>query len=232
MARVLVLFDVDGTLLLTGGASSRCIERAAVRVLGERLKWGPVTVGTTDPQIFQELAQRCGIEQAADHLEQYRETYLAELEAELNRVRAEVKVLPGVRERLAELSQRADVMVGLLTGNYRRAVELKLAAAGLDAASFALGAFAEDGPDRPALVAAARRAHAMLTGQAIAAGRIILVGDTPRDIACAHATGCRVLAVATGHYSLPQLAAQHPDAAVATLEDRAALDRLIAAAGS
>jgi phosphoglycolate phosphatase len=227
MRRALVLFDVDGTLLISGGATSRCIHRAARRVLGERYREGTITAGRLDPEIFADLARQCGVEDAASNLEPYKQLYLTELESELQRVIAEVKVLPGVREVLAELSGREDVVLGLLTGNFGRAVELKLSAAGLDAAQFRILAVAEDGRRRADLVGHARRRFEEVFGEPIAPRQVIIVGDTPRDISCAREAGCRVVAVATGRYSLAELEAEGPDAAVRTLEDREALLRLI-----
>lgn len=215
----LVLFDVDGTLLVTGGATSRCIRRACERVLGERFRWTKVTPGRLDPQLFADLAAGCGIERASEKLDEYKAAYLSELQAELACRRDDVKVLPGVHELLKELQVRDDVVIGLLTGNFRRAVELKLEAAGLERGQFPIGAFAEDGNERCDLVTAALRQFEQLTGAALPADRVILVGDTPQDIACARRAGCRVLSVSTGHYSLDDLKREKPDAAVATLED-------------
>src|SRR5690606_6258445 len=84
---------------------------------------------------------------------------------------------------------------------------------------FKVGAFAEDGQQRSDLVSAAMRKYERLTGAAMTPDRVILIGDTPRDIECARQSGCRVLAVATGHYSLASLRSDDPDAAVATPED-------------
>jgi phosphoglycolate phosphatase-like HAD superfamily hydrolase len=228
MPRTLVLFDVDGTLLITGGASSRSIRRAAGKLLGDRFQWRPVTVGLLDPQIFLELASLCGIEDADRHLDAYKDLYLAELEAELPSAETYVKVLPGMRELVDELSKRPDVIVGLLTGNYRRAVELKLKAAGLDKDVFRVGAFAEDGRERSDLVAVAiERAGHRGTGQIDDGRQVILVGDTPRDISCARQAGCRVLAVASGQYSVEQLAQHGPDRVVRDLSDPAPLYEMI-----
>lgn len=219
----LVLFDVDGTLLLTGGAGSRCIRRACVRVFGETFAWNPVTAGRLDQQIYLDLATACGIDGAADRFDEFKSTYLAELQAELARRRDDVTVMPGVRALLESLGQREDVAVGLLTGNFHRAVELKLAAAGLEMEQFVVGAYAEDGDERHDLVPVAMRRFEERTGHTLSPDRVVLIGDTPRDIECARAAGSRVLAVATGHYSLEALRAENPDAAVATLENAATL---------
>ena len=219
----LILFDVDGTLLLTGGAGSRCIRWACLRVLGEEFEWNPVVAGRLDQRIYLDLAAACGIAGAGEKFDEYKAVYLAELQAELSQRRDDVTIMPGVRELLAELDARADVVVGLLTGNFQRATELKLSAARLDQSLFKVGAFAEDGDERSDLVPVAMRKYERLTGEVMTPDRVILIGDTPRDIECACQAGCRVLAVATGHYSLEALQAENPDAAVATLEDAAPL---------
>ncbi|MCC6240695.1 MAG: HAD hydrolase-like protein [Phycisphaerales bacterium] len=229
---VVILFDIDGTLLITGGASSRCIERAARKVLGEQLRWSPVTEGTTDPQIMLELASHNDIAGAEAHLDRYRQVYLQELEQELQNVRDQVVVLPGVRALLTKLAHRQDVIVGLLTGNYQQAAQMKLAVAGLDQAMFKVAAYAEDGAQRSALVATALAQAQQLTGQTIEAAQTILIGDTPRDIACARANGCLVLSVATGRYSLTQLQELKPDVAVVNLDDQQPLEQLIAVAAA
>lgn len=226
MSMTLVLFDVDGTLLRSGGATTRCIRRAAERVLGDRLVWGEIAVGTLDQEIFCAIAAASGMD-GPSLLDEYKRIYLDELAAELNRCRADVHLLPGVLELLDRLRERAEVVCGLLTGNFRRAVELKLDAAGLDISRFAVGAFAEDGACRAELVPAALGACQAKLGLPIPANQVILVGDTPRDIQCAREAGCRVLSVATGRYSLEELQAQSPDAAVADLRDPRPLEDLI-----
>jgi phosphoglycolate phosphatase-like HAD superfamily hydrolase len=218
-APALVLFDVDGTLLLTGGATTRCIWRAAEATFGRTLDRCQLTAGQLDQQLFMSLAAQCGIPNARAHLERYKTRYLVELEAELTRTRDQLRGLPGVVELLEALARmHAKVVTGLLTGNFRAATMLKLRAAGLERFSFPISAFAEDGEQRTDLVVSALR---WFSGkfEGAAPANVILVGDTPRDIETARQTGCRVLAVATGVYSLAQLQAERPDAAVADLSD-------------
>src|SRR4029077_892644 len=137
MPRVLLLFDVDGTLLITGGPPPRCIWRAAEATFGRTLPRCPLTAGHLDPQLFVSLASHCGIENAIEHLEQYKDRYLSELEAELLRGRDQVKVMPGIVELLEHLSQNpGNIIAGLLTGNFREATMLKLRASGLDRFQF------------------------------------------------------------------------------------------------
>ncbi len=222
---VMILFDVDGTLLLTGGATRRCIRRAAERVLGPKFRWTEITAGELDPQIFRGLAERCGIRGVAEKQAAYTVAYLAELEAELKRCKADVMVLPGIRALLDALLRRENVTMGLLTGNFQRAVELKLQAADIDPTRFTVGAFAEDGQQRSDLVHTAIRRFQERYRRTVSAQEVILVGDTPRDIACARAAGCRILAVATGQYSVTDLAGA--DRVVADLSDPTALYSMI-----
>jgi phosphoglycolate phosphatase-like HAD superfamily hydrolase len=211
----MILFDVDGTLLVTGGATSRCIRRACVRALGQDFKWADVTPGLLDPQIFDYLAVHNGYTEPGEYHDRYRAYYLQELEAELDRRRRDVVVLPGVRELLTALSlhqQQGRVVLGLLTGNYGHAMKLKLRAADIDLSQFPIRACAEDGHDRSDLVSAAIHSYAEHTAHSADPRRIIIVGDTPRDIACAHTQGCTAFAVATGWYStdaLQQAGADH-----------------------
>lgn len=225
----LILFDVDGTLLLTGGASSRCMKRAGQAILGERFAWHEPVVGRLDHQLFADLAQRCGVTDSELLAGRFQQRYLLELRRELAERRTDVIVLPGVRELLDLLSKRTDLIIGLLTGNFREAAELKLAAAGIDPALFPVGVFAEDAATRDALVATALDRAQRLTGVRPTLDRTILIGDTPRDIAAARAAGCRILAVATGYFRLEQLRDGHPDAVAADLSDQRPLMKLIAA---
>ena len=227
MARALILFDVDGTLLITGGATTRCIWRAAEATFGRALDRCPLVAGQLDQQIFLSIARHSGIPDGQAYLESYKLRYMVELKAELEKTRNQVKAMPGIVELLEKLSQQsANTVIGLLTGNFRESTLLKLHYAGLDRFSFRVGAFAEDGNERADLVSAALRQFSALGGIAQPANAII-VGDTPRDIATARKTGCNVLAVATGAYSLTQLESERPDAAVADLTDPTALYDLL-----
>ncbi|MFA9478897.1 HAD family hydrolase [Phycisphaerales bacterium AB-hyl4] len=226
MSRALILFDIDGTLMLTGGAGSRCLRRAGRAILGEAFQWCPVQSGLLDPQIFAQLAQHNGVDQPDLLHDMFRKCYLRELEQELAHIGDDVVVLPGVRALLDALLTRAheygDVTLGLLSGNYRRAAELKLAAAHLDWATFTITALAEDGQSRDDLPLAAMRQYQGLKGTPVRARHVVIIGDTPRDVACAKAHACQIIAVATGFYSMEQLRAAgarhvlpnlaHPDA--------------------
>ncbi len=223
MATKLVLFDIDGTLMITKGAGSRCILRACKNVFGDDFEWGPITVGTLDPQIFADLCAHNGIDHPHDHHDAYQRAYFAALADELEARRDDVTVMPGVRELLADLHARDGLAIGVLTGNYRRAAEIKLTAAGFDPGLFDCVVCAEDGDDRAALVAVAMTR----CGDGVTPDEVLIVGDTPRDVQCAQAHGCRSLAVATGNYRTEQLEAAGATCVVETLADREQVDAAI-----
>jgi phosphoglycolate phosphatase-like HAD superfamily hydrolase len=230
----LVLFDIDGTILLTDGAGRRAIQRALIDLAGTA---GPVTDhrfdGKTDPQIVRELLSLAGHPDAETphRVQAVCERYLELLTEELARP-SQTRVMAGVRELLAALAPPeavGDVLVGLLTGNLERGAALKLRSAGIDPGRFAVGAYGSDAPDRPALPAIARRRAEEHTGRTIAGVDVFVVGDTPEDVACARPIGARTVAVATGRYDVTALAAAGATHVFADLSDTAAvLDALLA----
>jgi phosphoglycolate phosphatase-like HAD superfamily hydrolase len=215
VSQSLVLFDIDGTLLITGGATSRCIFAALEEVTGLPATGCRIVPGRLDQQLYADIARQCGVPDPAIYFDAYKQCYLSRLEKELAPAMPPIRVLPGVIALLHQLERREDVAFGLLTGNFRDAARLKVRMAGLDGFRFSICAFAEDGNERSDLVRTAHKRYLEMTG--VPADRTVVVGDTPADIAMARATGCTVLAVATGTYSLAELAAEMPDAAVADL---------------
>ena len=129
----------------------------------------------------------------------------------------------GVVEVLEALEARNDVTLGLLTGNVKRGAALKLAAVGLDIGRFHVNAFGSDEEHRPLLPAVAQRRARELFGLEVRGDRMVIVGDTPADIECGRAIGARAVAVATGHYSVADLAEHAPAALFADLTDTAAV---------
>ncbi|MEX0775554.1 MAG: haloacid dehalogenase-like hydrolase [Phycisphaeraceae bacterium] len=207
----LLLWDIDGTIVHTGGAGMRAMFTVAHRMFGADFRWdGIEAAGHLDPLIFAEAAILNCVENHEDRHEAFRDSYLAELEKELRSNQTKVHVPPGVHHMLALLHRRAreqgDVVLGLLTGNYRGAAPLKLAAAGVDPAWFTVTAFGDEGQTRADLVGLALRKFAgVLPVPAVDPRRVVVIGDTPRDVACATAHGCVALAVATGGYSVETL---------------------------
>lgn len=232
MTRWLVLFDIDGTLMITKGAGSRCLRRAGRRVFGDTFEWAEITVGTLDPQIFRELAEHNGVTDPDASAQQFADVYLAELEAELARIGDDITLMPGIPALLDQLDTRTgpggDVTLGLLTGNFTRASRLKLDAAQIEMQRFQVNAFAEDGQTRNDLPAVAMQRYQQLTGETARPQRVVVIGDTPRDVACARHHGCVAVAVATGRYDLAQLQNAGPDLLLPDLADPAPLLALLA----
>jgi len=208
--RQLLLFDIDGTLMITRGMTSRCIERTGKQLFGSAFKMGTITPGRLDHQLFADIAGNNGITLNDQTLDQWKTIYFDALAAELADKPEDIIVLPGVRALWERVHDEPGVAVGLLTGNFSRASHLKLDAANIDRSGLAVEAHGEDAEDRVALV---RFAIAALeeTGTALEPEHVTIIGDTPRDIACARGAGCRCLAVATGRYRREQLAEHGPD---------------------
>jgi phosphoglycolate phosphatase len=214
----LLLFDVDGTLLLTGGAGLRAMIRAGQALFGDDFSFDGVEVsGGLDPALFTEAALRFGVVEPQLYHERFRQLYLERLREELDLFGHEVNALPGVINLLNTLSLRHDVIIGLLTGNYRMAVPYKLAAAGIDSSLFRIAVCGDDAVDRRSMVALAMQQQRDCTEAPVNSRHVIIIGDTPRDIDCAHANGALCLAVATGRYSFTELKDAGADATVSNL---------------
>jgi phosphoglycolate phosphatase len=228
----LLLWDIDGTLLRTGGAGMRAMYRVADRLFGAGWNWEGVNPsGNLDPLIFAQAAALNRLDDDPSHHQSFHDHYIEALREELELTRAAVRVMPGVVEAIDLLHRRAqargDVVQGLLTGNYTRAVPLKLAVAGIDPAWFPITAFGDEGKCRADLVALALRKFETRFGRPADPRRVIVIGDTPKDVECAHAHGCVALAVATGGYSVEVLRGSGADVAVEDLADPGPLLELI-----
>ncbi|MCX5661310.1 MAG: HAD hydrolase-like protein [Planctomycetota bacterium] len=228
----LLLFDIDGTILRTGGAGMRAMSRVAARLFGDHFTWeGIDSGGHLDPLIFAEAAAINGLGDDPAHHERFHDHYVVELREELRR--STIEIMPGIHGLLAALREREaaarDIVMGCLTGNYTRAVPLKLASVGVQSDWFRVCAFGDEGRTRPDLVALAMRKYEAHTGHKAHPRRVIVIGDTPRDVACAHAHDCLVLAVATGSYTVEKLVAAGADRAVESLADPRPLLEMIEA---
>jgi phosphoglycolate phosphatase len=225
--RRLILFDIDGTLLTTNRAAARAFRAALEEVFGTSgPRRGVSFAGKTDPQIARELLTAAGLEKGAitDGLTALWRVYLRNLEGEL--ATATLHVFPGVRLLLDRLEHAAEEAVpGLLTGNVREGARLKLGAAGIDFGRFRVGAYGSDHAERRELPAIAVQRAEKHFGRRFAGKEVVIIGDTPADIACGEHLGVRTLAVATGSYSEAELAACGPDHLFATLEDTDAVWR-------
>ncbi|MBB5351553.1 phosphoglycolate phosphatase-like HAD superfamily hydrolase [Haloferula luteola] len=191
------LFDIDGTLVDTGGAGLVALGDAAEEVFGDR---GPALDlrGATDSGLLRDYFVHFGREANDEDRERFYAFYLRRLEQHLQSGDFPSRVLPGVVELLERVAEREEVAVGLLTGNIEEGAWLKVRHFGLER-FFEFGAFGCEHADRNLLGPVALAKAAAHAGRSFGAEEIVVVGDTPKDIACAAAIGARCLAVATGH---------------------------------
>jgi phosphoglycolate phosphatase-like HAD superfamily hydrolase len=220
----LVFFDIDGTLLLSGGAGVRAMTRAFEDVFGVNDGFGGIPVaGHTDTFLVSRALERAGIADTPAAHAAFRGAYLRVLPDEIQKPGTGRRgLMPGIAALLDRLAADDRFHCALLTGNYERAAHLKLSHFGVGH-HFSWGAFGEDSPDRSELARLAQ-ARARARGVPEAARRnTVVIGDTPHDIACARAIDARVIAVATGGYSVDQLQEGCADVVLADLSDTAAV---------
>lgn len=221
---MLVLFDIDGTLLLTGGAGTRSMQEAARELFGPRFAFDGVEVaGRIDSAIWSDVARANGIVDPEARHASFRDAYVRHLARRLA-TEPTVEALPGVRQLLDALREFELLTLGLLTGNYPESGRLKIEAAGLDMSWFPVAAWGCDAATRRELAPLAMSRHEALTGRTLEAGQVVVVGDTPHDVDCARANGCRSLAVATGWHEAGDLAACGADLVV---DDLSRTDSLV-----
>ena len=206
----LVLFDIDGTLVHTGGAGVKAFAKVFATEFGatdgfERLKFA----GRTDVSLVREFFGFHGIVASPENFERFFERYVFWLDHILRE--SHTQMCPGVREFVRQLRLLPQPpLVGLLTGNIRLGAEIKLRHFDLWTA-FETGAFADDHEERDQIAAIARRRGSCILGEELSDDQVLVIGDTPLDIRCARAIRARVLAVATGGAKFDELAAHHPD---------------------
>lgn len=224
----LVLFDVDGTLVLTGGAGVRAMTRACEELIGHsHALEGIAVAGRTDWIILHETLGRIGRDLDDELFASLRDRYLEYLQHEILKPGRGVHgVMPGIRELLEELHTRDDAFLGLLTGNFERGARIKLEHFDLWH-YFRCGAFGDDAPDRNALVPFAVERARQRGLPDSSPERTIVVGDTPHDVACARAVGAVPVAVATGGFSMEQLRSSGADIVFSDLTDRESFLRLL-----
>ena len=212
----LFLFDIDGTLLTTDGAGRAALKSAGADLFAIEEDLRTINVsGSTDTAIVQDILRHHSLDLSTANVNRYLGGYLVWLKQHL--ASQSGAILPGVISLLDVLAKDGQA-IGLLTGNVRRGAQIKLTAHGIwDRFSF--GAFGDDNSDRNQLgPIAKRRAEAALNTE-FAAHDIVIIGDTPKDIACARAFGAVAIAVATGRYSLANLSEHQPDHLVGDLAD-------------
>jgi len=224
----LILFDIDGTLLRDGIAAKIAFARAlrdTYQTSGAIE--GFSFAGMTDPECVSEIMRLAGVDERTilarrdECLRRYVELFAIEV-----REHQDAHLYPGVRELLERLNKLDDVMVGLLTGNILRGAELKLRRWNLEP-YFRFGAYGDDHENRAVLAQIALEKARVLSGRAFSGSETTVIGDTPKDIACARAIGARAVVVATGPISKEALAACDPDALLDSFEDHEAALRAL-----
>ena len=219
-----MLFDIDGTLLTSGGAGERALRRGFHERFGIDDDLAKIEIaGRTDSGIARQMLAAHGVPETPENLTAFLDGYLEYLPQELPASTG--RLLPGIVALLEALQSREDIVLALLTGNLARGAEIKLTHYGVWH-FFEFGAYADDHHDRDELGHFARTRAREKHGIEFPSERIFVLGDTPHDIACARAIGAKAVAVATGKFSRTELAALAPDFLLDDLSDVTAVLRL------
>lgn len=216
MEKTLLLFDIDGTLLSSGGCGVKALRLAVGEVFSTEDDLKDIEIaGRTDTGIARQILRKYGRPLTDDGIAEILGCYLRHLPRLLSEI--EGALLPGVGGLLPVLKAREDVVLALLTGNLARGAECKLGRYGVWH-YFEFGAYADDHHDRDRLGPVAM-ARARDCGHEVTVSRTFIIGDTPHDISCARAIGAKVVAVATGGFTPGQLAQHSPDVLLEDLGD-------------
>jgi phosphoglycolate phosphatase-like HAD superfamily hydrolase len=224
--RAVCLFDIDGTLLTTGGAGQLAMERALAHLFGiEQIDGEILAAGRTDRAITSDLFAANGVELTDAAWDRFLSEYLRQLPETLRELPG--RVLPGVVSLLEKLAARDDVSLGLLTGNFRDGATIKLRHYAIDQ-HFEYGGFGDDHRDRDDVARVAFAQAELRLQRRLNREQVWVIGDTPSDVRCARAIGARAVAVATGIYSQAELEQTRPDMLFRDLEDfNPLLERMI-----
>jgi phosphoglycolate phosphatase-like HAD superfamily hydrolase len=212
-----VLFDIDGTLVRTGGVGIKAFARAFETEFGlsdgsEKLKFA----GRTDVSLVREFFSHHNITPDATHFTRFFQTYVFHLKEMIGDFKGEI--CPGVHELIGQFRSRENPpLIGLLTGNIRRGAEIKLGRFDLWK-HFEFGAFADDHEERDCIAGIAKQRSEEILRTKLRGEEILVIGDTPLDIRCARAIGAKVLAVATGGSKIAELESHKPDWAAENLK--------------
>lgn len=220
------LFDIDGTLLSSGGAGKLALESAFLELFGltEIRKQVPYS-GRTDVAIAHELLTSHNIDPSKENISTLQEAYLKQLPRALNMMKG--NVLPGVISMLEKLQKYSEpVLIGLLTGNIRRGAQVKLGHYGI-VHYFPFGGFGDGVHSRDEVARAAWNEAKLRSNGRISPDRTWVIGDTPLDITCARHIGVRVLAVSTGVHSQEELSQYQPDLLATSLNESECLSRML-----
>jgi len=226
MRPTVLLFDIDGTLVTTGGAGRRAMRRGLTAVSGHPNPVDFPLDGMTDRSIVRLALVAAGVEPTAEAMDRVLDEYLIALAEEIPQVpRERYRVFAGVREAV-EHGLLRGAAVGLGTGNIRAGAKLKLSHVGLYD-YFNFGGFGCDAEVRVDLIRIGAERGAAALGVPLAEARVVVIGDTPKDVAAAHGIGASCIGVGTGSFSAQALLDAGADAAFDDLTDARALAALI-----
>ena len=231
---MLVFFDIDATMITTGGVGINAMVDAGAELFGAGFRADGVEfAGRLDPLILRDLLAANGQTPTTENLSRMRAGYRRHLDV---RLRTGVgRVLPGVGPLLARLATDESTTLGVLTGNFPDTGTMKLTACGIDVDVFSIRVWGDESPYTPParehLPPIGMQRYADRTGRPATPDRVVIIGDTPHDISCARAHGCKSLGVATGKFSTQQLVAAGADMAVPTLSDTDAIAAWITRGG-
>ncbi len=219
---MLILFDIDGTLLSTGGAGLVALEQAGRELFHPSFDISGIDfAGRLDVLIMADLLARHQIEPTREAMARFRAGYAGHMPRVMEEHRDKTRAKLGTHELVRATSQLPGTTIGLLTGNFAETGTMKVAAAGFDPGVFRVNAWGDEStstpPTRDDLPMSAMTKYAALHGRAVEPARVVVIGDTPFDVRCARVNGCRSLAVATGKFSVAELREAGADLAVETL---------------
>jgi len=224
LEKKLLLFDIDGTLLTSGGAGERALRRGFRERFGIDDDLAKVEIaGRTDSGIARRMLAAHDLPETPENLAAFFDGYLHFLNEELPA--SPGRLLPGIVALLEALKPRTDIVLALLTGNLERGAELKLTHFGVWH-YFEFGAYADDHYDRDQLGHFARTRAEERHGIDFPPERIFVLGDTPHDVSCARAIGAKAVAIATGKFTQAELGAYAPDFLFDDLSDVPAVLRI------
>lgn len=212
MTPTLLLFDIDGTLITTGGAGYRAMKRAVAHTFDDHRSLDGIPVaGRTDSIILRDALAALGRPALTTAVrDRIRDTYCGFLEEEIAKVRGGPGVLPGVRDLLTRLVGDPAYHLALLTGNFSQSAQIKLGYFDLWR-FFTWGAYGEDAVERNDLLPVALERYRARTGRDVAPADVVIIGDTPNDVLVARAGGARSVGVTTGQYDRGALLAAGAD---------------------
>lgn len=215
----LLLFDIDGTLLMSGGAGKRAMSKAFVILYGHDSVMESISMsGRTDDLILKEAYEKSSVPFTKDELRRYKKIYFEILKKEILKPHTDKRLMPGIHRLLPLLNERNNISLGLLTGNWQQSGYIKIGHFGLQD-YFPFGAFSDDSPIRHKLIPIAIKRFKEYSKMTITPDNIFVIGDTPADIQCTKPYGVKSIAVGAAHHSIDELKQHDPDYIFKDLEE-------------